>query len=163
MIFSKSTSSCFYFRSASWNVFWLAKIFVSLARISCFIVWFFLFCHVWKLIPTAFEAGSSQDGLFHQDWPTWVLVVENLSHLLITINSTVNFLIYVIIWAKWLINAAFIVGFFGFFDNFAPNKRLVLKTESTHGWKRNKIDKKGVKVIKKGWYFPTLNISTFSI
>lgn len=68
----------------------------KLARISCFIVWFFLFCHVWKLIPTAFEAGSSQDGLFHQDWPTWVLVVENLSHLLITINSTVNFLIYVI-------------------------------------------------------------------
>lgn len=68
----------------------------KLARISCFIVWFFLFCHVWKLIPTAFEAGSSEDGLFHQDWPTWVLIMENLSHLFITINSTVNFLIYVI-------------------------------------------------------------------
>ncbi len=59
-------------------------------------VWLFLFCHAWKLIPTAYEAGYSHDGLTHSNWPKWVLVVENLSHLLITLNSSINFLIYAI-------------------------------------------------------------------
>lgn len=67
-----------------------------LTRISILIVWLFLFCHVWKLVPTAFEAGFSHDGLTHSNWPQWVLVAENMSHLLITINSSINFLIYAI-------------------------------------------------------------------
>ena len=68
----------------------------KLARISILIVWLFLFCHIWKLFPTAYEAGYSTDGLKHKDWPFWVLLVEYLSHLLITLNSTINFLIYAI-------------------------------------------------------------------
>jgi hypothetical protein len=67
-----------------------------LARISILIVWLFIGCHVWKLIPTAFESGYSHDGLSHNNWPDWVLVVQHISHLLITLNSAINFLIYVI-------------------------------------------------------------------
>eukprot|EP00095_Tigriopus_kingsejongensis_P012051 maker-scaffold90_size386344-snap-gene-2.26 protein:Tk12051 transcript:maker-scaffold90_size386344-snap-gene-2.26-mRNA-1 annotation:"GJ13605" len=64
--------------------------------VSLWIVWLFLFCHVWKLIPTAYEVIMSQDevGLEIADWPHWVVVVEKLSHTLITLNSSVNFLIY---------------------------------------------------------------------
>ena len=68
----------------------------KLARTSILIVWLFLFCHIWKLFPTAYEAGYSTDGLSHRDWPFWVLIVEYLSHLLITLNSTINFLIYAV-------------------------------------------------------------------
>ena len=68
----------------------------KLTRISILIVWLFLFCHIWKLFPTAYEAGYSTDGLSHTDWPFWVLIVEYLSHLLITLNSTINFLIYAV-------------------------------------------------------------------
>ena len=67
-----------------------------LARISILIVWLFLFCHVWKLVPTAFEASYSHDGLTHSNWPHWVLIVENMSHLLIALNSSINFLIYIV-------------------------------------------------------------------
>ena len=66
----------------------------KLARISCLIVWLFLFCHIWKLVPTAFETFSP-NAIFHKDWPSWVLMAEGISHLLITLNSTINFLIYI--------------------------------------------------------------------
>ena len=31
-----------------------------LARISISIVWLFIFCHVWKLIPTIYELANSE-------------------------------------------------------------------------------------------------------
>lgn len=65
-----------------------------LTRISIFIVWLFLGCHAWKLVPTAFEAYYSNDGLSHRNWPEWVIIAEHVSHLLICLNSAINFLIY---------------------------------------------------------------------
>ena len=67
-----------------------------LTRISILIVWMFIGCHVWKLIPTAFEAGYSHNGLSHKNWPQWVLFIESISHFLVTFNSAVNFLIYAV-------------------------------------------------------------------
>ncbi|TRY77986.1 hypothetical protein TCAL_14009 [Tigriopus californicus] len=67
--------------------------------ISLWIVWLFLFCHIWKLVPTAYEVIMSKDdiGLEIADWPHWVEIIEKLSHTLITLNSSVNFLIYLVL------------------------------------------------------------------
>eukprot|EP00095_Tigriopus_kingsejongensis_P000408 snap_masked-scaffold19_size710362-processed-gene-4.14 protein:Tk00408 transcript:snap_masked-scaffold19_size710362-processed-gene-4.14-mRNA-1 annotation:"hypothetical protein EAG_12595" len=61
-----------------------------LTRISLAIVWAFLFCHIWKIIPTAYEVfvGSIDDGSF------WLRDIQEISHMLIVLNSSVNFLIY---------------------------------------------------------------------
>ncbi|XP_059099740.1 uncharacterized protein LOC131893655 isoform X1 [Tigriopus californicus] len=61
-----------------------------LTRISLVIVWAFLFCHIWKIIPTAYEVfvGSIAEG------PFWLINIQEISHLLIILNSSVNFLIY---------------------------------------------------------------------
>jgi len=64
-----------------------------LTRISLTIVWLFLFCHIWKLIPTAFEVFYARD----QTFPTWMHYIKHTSHALIVLNSSLNFLIYVII------------------------------------------------------------------
>ncbi len=62
-----------------------------LTRISLCIVWLFLFCHIWKIIPTVYELmyGSIEK------WPQWLLVIQDVSHALIVLNSSINFLIYV--------------------------------------------------------------------
>ncbi len=60
-------------------------------------MWLFIFCHVWKLIPTIYEAMLSENGTEHDDWPWYILLCEHISHLLITFNSAVNFLIYLIL------------------------------------------------------------------
>lgn len=31
-----------------------------LTRISLSIVWLFIFCHVWKIVPTAYELANSE-------------------------------------------------------------------------------------------------------
>ena len=46
------------------------------AYISLQIVWLFLFCHVWKLVPTAYEVATLQgDGIENEgenvQWPAW--------------------------------------------------------------------------------------------
>lgn len=82
---------------------------LRLARISLCIVWLFLFCHVWKLVPTFYSTfikagGSSGDGT-NEDadldisvkWPNWLEIIEEISHTLITLNSSLNFLIYVVL------------------------------------------------------------------
>ena len=60
-----------------------------LTRISLTIVWLFLFCHIWKLVPTAYEVIYGDDH-----FPMWTHYIKNLSHALIVLNSSVNFLIY---------------------------------------------------------------------
>lgn len=66
-----------------------------LARISVCIVWLFIFCHFWRIIPTVYEFLNSEDGLKLEVWPYPLVVVEYVSHTLIVLNSAVNFLIYV--------------------------------------------------------------------
>lgn len=72
---------------------------LRLARISLWIVWLFIFSHVWKLIPTAYETFVAEDrGVeFHSVWPKWLKLVESISHSLITINSSLNFIVYVVL------------------------------------------------------------------
>lgn len=79
---------------------------LRLARISLCIVWLFLFCHVWKLVPT-FYSTFLQDSASMDDedlalgisviWPDWLQTIENISHTLITLNSSLNFLIYIVL------------------------------------------------------------------
>ncbi|XP_059095876.1 uncharacterized protein LOC131890532 [Tigriopus californicus] len=65
-----------------------------LTRISLSIVWLFIFCHIWKLVPTLYELIYSESGTELSTWPDWLVVVKDLSHTLIAFNSAVNFLIY---------------------------------------------------------------------
>ena len=67
-----------------------------MTRISLSIVSLFLVCHVWRLIPTAYEAIFSENGTILSKWPEWLVHVHHLSHTLIVFNSAVNFLLYVI-------------------------------------------------------------------
>jgi len=62
-----------------------------LTRISLSIVSLFVACHVWRLIPTAFEALAGG-----KDWPAWLVHVNHVSHTLIVFNSAVNFLLYIV-------------------------------------------------------------------
>ncbi len=66
-----------------------------LARISTSIVWLFIVCHIWRMIPTVYEYLNSDNGLEVAVWPTSLDVIEHISHSLILTNSAVNFLIYV--------------------------------------------------------------------
>ena len=66
-----------------------------LTRISLTIVWLFLFCQVWKQIPTVYELLYGDDF-----FPDWVFFVKHLSHALIVLNSSGNFLIYLLLWTK---------------------------------------------------------------
>ena len=75
-----------------------------LTRISLSIVWLFIFCHVWKLVPTMYEgfheirwdsSGESGKKVSAMVWPEWLSVINDVSHTLIVFNSAVNFLIYV--------------------------------------------------------------------
>ena len=67
-----------------------------LTRISLGIVYLFIVCHIWRLIPTAYEALFSKDGTVISEWPKWLLHVYHLSHTLIVFNSAVNFILYVV-------------------------------------------------------------------
>lgn len=68
-----------------------------LTRISLCIVWLFIFCHVWKLVPTLYEGiySDNEDNKSGTKWPHWLTTVNDISHTLIVFNSAVNFLIYV--------------------------------------------------------------------
>lgn len=61
-----------------------------LTRIALAIVWLFIFCHAWRLVPTIYEAIYPKDDT----WPTWLLHVHGISHSFIVFNSAVNFLLY---------------------------------------------------------------------
>ena len=67
-----------------------------LTRISLGIVYLFIVCHIWRLIPTVYEAFFSKDGTVLSAWPKWLFHVYHLSHTLIVFNSAVNFILYVV-------------------------------------------------------------------
>ena len=63
-----------------------------LTNISVAIVWLFLFCHIWKLVPTTYEVFYGGE-----EYPSWMFFIKHLSHALIVLNSSLNFLIYVVL------------------------------------------------------------------
>ena len=67
-----------------------------LSRISVGIVSLYIICHIWRIVPTAYEAIYSEGALLSK-WPTWLIHIYHLSHLLIVTNSSINFLIYVVL------------------------------------------------------------------
>ena len=64
-----------------------------LTRISLMIVWLFMFCHIWKLIPTFYEVFYGEVNFAELKW---LQNIKDISHALIVLNSSVNFLIYVV-------------------------------------------------------------------
>ena len=64
-----------------------------LTRIALAIVWLFIFCHAWRLIPTIYEAVYPEEP----HWPNWLLHFNGISHMLIVFNSAVNFLLYTVL------------------------------------------------------------------
>ena len=68
-----------------------------LTRISIGIVSLYIICHIWRILPTAYEALYSEDGTVLSHWPTWLIHVYHLSHTLIVTNSAINFLLYVVL------------------------------------------------------------------
>ena len=57
------------------------------------IVWIFVACHIWRIVPTVYEAYYGR-GV---NLPVWLHYVIMVSHLFIVVNSTLNFLIYLIV------------------------------------------------------------------
>ena len=67
-----------------------------LTRIALAIVWLFIFCHAWRLIPTIYEAFYPGDDSL----PTWLRHIHGISHSFIVFNSAVNFLLYTLLWIR---------------------------------------------------------------
>ena len=68
-----------------------------LTRISIGIVSLYIICHIWRILPTAYEALYSEDGTVLSRWPQWLIHVYHLSHTLIVTNSAINFLLYIVL------------------------------------------------------------------
>jgi hypothetical protein len=64
----------------------------KLTWISLSIICLYLMCHIWKLIPTVYEAIHGFDETIR--WPRWLRIIQNLSHVLVVINSAINFVPY---------------------------------------------------------------------
>ncbi|XP_040579725.1 FMRFamide receptor [Lepeophtheirus salmonis] len=65
---------------------------IILAKVSLAIVFVFFICHSVKWIPNIYEL--IQVGTGRLVWPHWIETITNVSHLLTTFNSSVNFYIY---------------------------------------------------------------------
>ena len=52
-----------------------------------------MFCHIWKLIPTFYEVFYGEVNFAELKW---LQNIKDISHALIVLNSSVNFLIYVV-------------------------------------------------------------------
>ena len=65
----------------------------QLAKISLTIVLVSLICHGVRWVPNIYELVQISDPDFEEDcfiWPAWIERVSNISHLLITLNASVN-------------------------------------------------------------------------
>ena len=66
-----------------------------MTRASIAIVWLFIFCHIWRMVPNIYEAIYPEypdAGPGHS--PVWLHYFSLASHILILLNSSINFLIY---------------------------------------------------------------------
>ena len=73
----------------------------KLTWISLYIMLMYLICHIWKFIPNVYDAiyGFVENGsIVMPDWPKWLHVIKDLSHIMVVLNSAFNFLPY--LWIK---------------------------------------------------------------
>ena len=102
-VFCKYTINAFLFKKRyrlGKRVFFFSSLLRSgearLTRIALAIVWLFIFCHAWRLIPTIYEAFYPGDDSL----PTWLRHIHGISHSFIVFNSAVNFLLYTLLWIR---------------------------------------------------------------
>merc|ERR1712038_1816820 len=67
---------------------------IFLTNISIGIVVVFILCHAVKWIPNIWELLTSVDDEILTESPSWLEYMTCLSHLLTTLNSSLNFYIY---------------------------------------------------------------------
>ena len=67
----------------------------KLTWVSCYIMTMYILSHVWKLIPNIYDAwyGFDENGV----WPDWLQAIQGISHIMVVINSAVNFLPYLLL------------------------------------------------------------------
>merc|ERR1712223_216599 len=66
-----------------------------LAQVSLGIAFVFIMCHSIKWIPNIYELLQvGRDEGVDLEWPYWIELVSNISHLMTVFNSSVNFYIY---------------------------------------------------------------------
>ena len=63
-----------------------------LTRIALGIVSLYLLCHIWRLVPTIYEVIYGSDT-----HPDWLKHMVGFSHIMIVLNSAVNFLLYLVL------------------------------------------------------------------
>ena len=63
-----------------------------MTRASIAIVWMSIGCHIWRMVPNIYEAIYPDAGI--GDHPIWLAYFSMASHILLALNSSVNFLIY---------------------------------------------------------------------
>ena len=67
----------------------------KLTWVSCYIMTMYILSHVWKLIPNIYDAlyGFDENGV----WPDWLQTIQGISHIMVVINSAINFLPYLLL------------------------------------------------------------------
>jgi len=70
-----------------------------LTRISIILIFIYILCHMWKIPPSIYEAwyliyyGVTTEV----PWPSWLHILNDISHVLIQANSAFNFIIYLVL------------------------------------------------------------------
>lgn len=69
-----------------------------LTMISFYIMIMYVFTHIWKLIPNCYDAiyGYESSDAILPEWPRWLEVIKDVSHIMVVCNSAFNFLPYLL-------------------------------------------------------------------
>ena len=64
----------------------------KLTWVCCYIMTMYMISHIWKIIPNIYDAlyGFDEDLA----WPNWLKTIQGISHVMVVLNSTFNFLPY---------------------------------------------------------------------
>ena len=64
----------------------------KLTWVCCYIMTMYMVSHIWKIIPNIYDAlyGFDEDLA----WPEWLKTIQGISHVMVVLNSTFNFLPY---------------------------------------------------------------------
>ena len=77
---------------------------VQISRVTVYIVIIIVTCHSIRLVPTIWEIVETirQAGAISEEssWPAWVDIVTVVSHLTLTISSSISFYIYFILYGE---------------------------------------------------------------
>ena len=68
----------------------------TMATLLSSIVVVFLCCHSTKLVTNTYEAYQMMYYGELVDWPPWAEILSKWNHLMLTVNASINIIIYVI-------------------------------------------------------------------